>query len=275
MEGNVGEAKQMNCPKCGKRYSYWESWKIWNPMKYVCPYCSSVLRIGPKSLRNVLAISCGIGLFIALFAVSMEERAGWKTADSMMFFGIIFPVILVPLSYACWRLVDLVEVKKEYTANGTETIRNSTCENEKMKTTESLESIASTFRKLVLILSVPCGVFSLFLVFIMIFIIYSERIANNENRVEVVVANTNLVTGVEMSRANLGSKKFRSSYMKTQDYVAVKDAKVVFGHRILAPVGFGEPITWHNTDIVVTNIVPQPGDTPNPHSPSAQGAGGR
>jgi hypothetical protein len=175
----------------------------------------------------------------------------------MKFFGLILPLAAILVSYFGWKLSDLVEVKdtrSKRAADGTVAQPSDYKEDAPMKTTDQTASIATSFRRLVLILSVPSGVFSLFLVFIMAFMIYAERdVRHTSDKVEIVVAKTNLVAGAVMSRDNLGTGTFRSSSLKTQDYVAVKDAKVILGHQLTKPVGFGEPITWHNTDIVITN----------------------
>jgi CXXC-20-CXXC protein len=101
----------MKCPKCDTKYSYWESWKIWNPRKYVCPYCSAVLKAGPKGIRLII-LSVGVGVLIAVVAIIMEEKGMWRPADSMKFFAIVLPVVAIPWSYVCWKLGDLVEINR-------------------------------------------------------------------------------------------------------------------------------------------------------------------
>ena len=100
----------MKCPKCGACYSYWRSWTIWNPKKYICPYCSSILAAGPKGKRLHIA-SCFIGLLIAAVAIIMEESGKWKMIDSLKYFVIVFPAIAVPWQYVYWKLGDFIERK--------------------------------------------------------------------------------------------------------------------------------------------------------------------
>jgi SAF domain len=122
-------------------------------------------------------------------------------------------------------------------------------------------SIASSFRKLIVILAIPSIVFSVFLVFMMGFMIYGARSVEESNEgsrtVEVVVAKTNLVAGAVLGYDNLGVKRFTQSKLQTRDYVIEDHGYLLIGHRINKPLEIKEPITWHNTDIVITNKVSQ------------------
>ncbi len=134
-------------------------------------------------------------------------------------------------------------------------------ENNTMNHEDTNSSIASSFRKLIVILAVPSVVFSIFLIFLMGFIVYLSRIGGRSyedaRTVEVVVAKTNLVAGVVLGYDNLGARQFTQSQLQTKDFVIEDQCTVLFGHHIKKPVVKGEPITWHNTDIVITNKVSQ------------------
>jgi hypothetical protein len=124
-------------------------------------------------------------------------------------------------------------------------------------TKEPLESIASSLRKQSWILCVQSGaltILAIFLILVFSFGIYGQKRADEEARtVEVVVANTNLVSGALLARNNLGAMTMKRSKLKTKDYVDPSDAHVLFGHRLLKAVDYKEIITWANTDIVNTN----------------------
>ena len=145
-----------------------------------------------------------------------------------------------------------------------------------MSMRESIASIAESLRKIAFAVVLSSSLLSAFLVYVMIEHCFEIKNNNREYpvKIEVVVARTNLVAGTILTRDNIGSKRQREDHVGN-DYVDPVDGRVLIGHRILKDVAYGEPITWHNTDIVITNTILQPGDTPNPHSPSAQGAGGR
>jgi Flp pilus assembly protein CpaB len=91
------------------------------------------------------------------------------------------------------------------------------------------------------------------------FIIYTYRSAEQSyegsRTVEVVVAKTNLVAGAVLGYDNLGVKRFTQSKLQTKDYVIEDHGFVLIGHRINKPLEINEPLTWHNTDIVITNKV--------------------
>jgi hypothetical protein len=132
-------------------------------------------------------------------------------------------------------------------------------ENKFMNHEDTKTSIDASLRKLILILAVPSIVFSVFLIFIMGFIIYRSRSAGqsyeNSRTVEIVVAKTNIVAGAVLGYDNLGVKRFTQSSLQTKDYIIEDHAYVVIGYRIKKPLEFNEPLTWHNTDIVITNKV--------------------
>ena len=134
-------------------------------------------------------------------------------------------------------------------------------ENNTMNIEDTKISIASSLRKLILILAVPSIVFSVFLVFLMGFMIYGLRSTEQSDEasrtVEVVVAKTNIVAGAVLGYDNLGVKRFTLSRLQTKDYIIEDHGYVLVGHRIKKPLEINEPLTWHNTDIVITNKVSQ------------------
>jgi hypothetical protein len=50
-----------------------------------------------------------IGLLIAAVAIGMEEARRWVTLDSLLWFAIAVPLILIPYQYWCWKWVRLEE----------------------------------------------------------------------------------------------------------------------------------------------------------------------
>ena len=156
-------------------------------------------------------------------------------------------------------------MNKEPSSNNLNEIANQTQthhpikENNTMNHEDTKTSIASSLRKLILILAIPSIVFSVFLIFMMGFMIYSSRSydqAKEDSRtIEVVVAKTNLVAGAVLGYDNLGLKRFTQSKLQTKDYIIEDHAYVVIGYRLKKPLEINEPLTWHNTDIVITNAV--------------------
>ena len=128
-----------------------------------------------------------------------------------------------------------------------------------MSKKQPLESIATSVRCLIWIVAVPSVVFSAFLVVMTYMAVDAFLEAEESDTTRVVVAKTNLVAGTILTTNNLASKRFLESNLETTDYVCPGDADVLLGHGILDPLEQGEPIEWHNTDIVITNTQsPQP-----------------
>lgn len=44
-----------------------------------------------------------LGLCIAGVAIYMEEQHYWATNDSLLWFAIAFPVVVIPFQWVCWR----------------------------------------------------------------------------------------------------------------------------------------------------------------------------
>ena len=93
----------MNCPNCNHYFTYFGSWKLINPNNCHCPNCSTPLKLTGFGKRSML-ISCAVGLLIALLSIIMEEYKIWSTAHSLIFFSIIFPSVVIVLSYIVWKL---------------------------------------------------------------------------------------------------------------------------------------------------------------------------
>jgi len=55
-----------------------------------------------------------IGLTIAAVAIGMEEARRWVTSDSLLWFAIAIPLILIPYQYWCWKWVRLEERRDSF-----------------------------------------------------------------------------------------------------------------------------------------------------------------
>ena len=55
------------------------------------------------------AVACGLGLLIALVAITMEEMRMWTTQDSMAWFAITIPIGIILYQYWCWKWVRFKE----------------------------------------------------------------------------------------------------------------------------------------------------------------------
>ena len=124
-----------------------------------------------------------------------------------------------------------------------------------------IESIAVSMRRLVWMLSIPSFVLST-LGCIFGYIIYVETadVKAINNKIEVVVAKTNMVSGAIMSRSNLGLCTYSRFKLKDMNYISRDEYRVLLGHRVLNSVGYGDPIEWQNTSIIITNDVSLQGD---------------
>jgi len=92
----------MNCPNCNHHFKYFSSWKLINPNNCHCPNCSTPLKLTGLGKRTML-ISYALGLLIAIVAIIMEEYKMWSTVHSLIFFSIIYPSVVIVLSYILWK----------------------------------------------------------------------------------------------------------------------------------------------------------------------------
>jgi hypothetical protein len=95
----------MNCPRCHKDFSYAYSFKILHPFKHRCPGCGAILTAGRRG-KLVLIAAGLLGLCIAGVAIAMEEMGLWTTYNSLLWFAIAVPVIVLPYQYWCWKWVQ-------------------------------------------------------------------------------------------------------------------------------------------------------------------------
>jgi hypothetical protein len=98
----------MYCPACKHRISFLSSFRVLNPWKHRCASCGAVLTGGRRATVAVVAAAL-IGLLIAAVAIGMEEARRWVTLDSLLWFAIAVPLILIPYQYWCWKWVRLEE----------------------------------------------------------------------------------------------------------------------------------------------------------------------
>jgi len=73
---------------------------MWNPWRCFCPYCGAELEAGPYSKAFTVA-SLPIGITVGFVAIVLEEMGRWDMADSMLYFGIVF-VVLLAGGLAAW-----------------------------------------------------------------------------------------------------------------------------------------------------------------------------
>lgn len=99
----------MQCPECGRRFSFLYSFRILNPNRFACPSCATILTAGRygNATRIVGAI---IGAAIAAVAIYMEKRGGWVTLDSIVWFAIALPIVIIPYQWICWRFCTVARL---------------------------------------------------------------------------------------------------------------------------------------------------------------------
>ena len=92
--------KKPVCPRCGFTFTFWASFRHWNPYSTTCPQCDAKLRV-----RHATALLCLSGLFglaIAAVAIVWEETGRWHTSDSLTFFALAFAVLILPWGILLW-----------------------------------------------------------------------------------------------------------------------------------------------------------------------------
>ena len=98
------------CPNCKGKLTILHGLQCWNPWRYKCPLCDTILQYARRS--KLLLIPFGIlGLLIAGIAIYQEETGKWVTTDSIEFFAYAFIVILV-LAILSWPLTQFI-IKKD------------------------------------------------------------------------------------------------------------------------------------------------------------------
>src|SRR5437867_6937528 len=88
------------CPCCGYVFTCWRSLRHWNPYYTTCPQCGAKLRVRQATVFFVLSALCG--LLVAVVAIFCEETRIWDASDSLKFFAVAIPLIVVPWSIFLW-----------------------------------------------------------------------------------------------------------------------------------------------------------------------------
>ena len=96
----------MHCPSCDRSFSFVESFKILNPLRYKCPSCASLLTTGRFGWFSI-GTGILVGLAIAGVAIAMEEFEVWIPADSFTWFAVAMPVGCALFQRYFWRKARL------------------------------------------------------------------------------------------------------------------------------------------------------------------------
>lgn len=95
-----------HCPSCGAAITLVQSFAMWNPWRVQCPACKADLQMSlVAKVGGLLAVPLGIG--IAAVPIYMEETKRWVTADSLTYFGIIAPCVLLA-GLLAWSRTELL-----------------------------------------------------------------------------------------------------------------------------------------------------------------------
>ena len=73
-------------------------------------------------------------------------------------------------------------------------------------------------------------------------------------KTRVVIAASHLDSGVPLSLTNFAYVNAPDSVLAGYDYIRLKDAYVLLGHKLLAPIEYAHLIQWTNTDIVIEKL---------------------
>jgi hypothetical protein len=92
----------MNCPSCGRKFGFFSSFKIIDPLRHKCPSCGTILTAGKRG-KISLGLGGLVGALIAAVAIVMEENNLWLKHDSILWFVLAFTVFIPSFQYLTWR----------------------------------------------------------------------------------------------------------------------------------------------------------------------------
>jgi len=92
----------MKCPSCNKQFSYWDSFKIVNPLNYQCPNCKSLLTTGKIGVVMAL-FAIIIGISIAVVGIGFERKGLWSHDDSVLWYVLTIAVGIPVFQYIAWK----------------------------------------------------------------------------------------------------------------------------------------------------------------------------
>ena len=88
------------CPVCQSSISFISGLKMWNPWRVTCPHCHAKLMM--SKLVKVFSVLCiPLGIVYGSIPIYMEETGRWATHNSLVFFAITAPALLV-IAYGQW-----------------------------------------------------------------------------------------------------------------------------------------------------------------------------
>jgi hypothetical protein len=99
------------CPACGKEIRWKHSFSLWNPWNYPCPHCKVALEA--SRIQKYMAYAMvPLGALLAAVPIFLEKRGIWQTGESLMFFAIVIPLLLIGAA-ATWPYTRFTARKKQ------------------------------------------------------------------------------------------------------------------------------------------------------------------
>jgi hypothetical protein len=83
---------------------------MFNPWMVSCPSCKAKLEMGRAS-KIAAIFSMPLGLGWAGVAIYMEETKQWVTQDSLAYFAVTLPILMV-IGYVIWPLTKFYAKQK-------------------------------------------------------------------------------------------------------------------------------------------------------------------
>ena len=83
-----------HCPACLEKIQWRHSFSLWNPWNFPCPHCKVPLEASRVQKTMVVAM-VPTGLLLAGVAIFFKQRGIWHTRESLAFFGIVVPALIV------------------------------------------------------------------------------------------------------------------------------------------------------------------------------------
>src|SRR5271154_1636313 len=94
----------MNCPSCGKTFSYLYTFKIRNPLRHDCPACGKTLTV--RQWGSIAFVAGAVGFAIAAVALAMEHYEYWTMESSLVWFLVSAPVAIFGINYLGWKKLN-------------------------------------------------------------------------------------------------------------------------------------------------------------------------
>jgi hypothetical protein len=99
--------KQLQCPRCSRKFNYWYSFKILNPYRHTCPDCRTTLTLNRFGIAGIWVSGC-LGLMVGLLHRDIAQFLDTPLWAVWSFFLLLVTIF----SVLWWQSCDF-EIKHE------------------------------------------------------------------------------------------------------------------------------------------------------------------